>query len=107
KRVTGELAAAGIDARRADSDAAVGGGGGPGVRLPSAPGSLPADRAPGLRPGAAVRRGGMPAVVGRIDDRRLLLDLRAVPPADDSLLTAAGLAASGCRWWRASRRAGT
>jgi hypothetical protein len=39
----------------------------------------------------------MPAVVGRIDDRRLLLDLRAVPPADDSLLTAAVLAASGCR----------
>jgi L-seryl-tRNA(Ser) seleniumtransferase len=97
KRVTGELAAAGIDARRADSDAAVGGGGGPGVRLPSAAVSLPADLAAALRTGAAVRRGRMPAVVGRLDDRRLLLDLRAVPPADDSLLTAAVLAASGCR----------
>src|ERR1019366_7344122 len=32
KRVTGELAAAGIDARRAGSDAAVGGGGGPARR---------------------------------------------------------------------------
>ena len=32
----------------------------------------------------------MPAVVGRIEDGRLLLDLRAVDPADDELLAQAG-----------------
>ncbi len=31
----------------------------------------------------------MPAVVGRIENGRLLLDLRAVSPADDERLTAA------------------
>ncbi|HTP16602.1 MAG TPA: L-seryl-tRNA(Sec) selenium transferase [Streptosporangiaceae bacterium] len=96
-RVSRELAAAGIDARQADSDAAVGGGGGAGVRLASAAVSLPADLAEALRTGAQVRRGTMPAVVGRIDDGRLLLDLRAVPRADDAALTAAVLAASGSR----------
>ena len=96
-RVSRELAAAGIDARQADSDAAVGGGGGAGVRLASAAVSLPAALAEALRTGAQVRRGTMPAVVGRIDDGRLLLDLRAVPRADDAALTAAVLAASGSR----------
>jgi L-seryl-tRNA(Ser) seleniumtransferase len=36
----------------------------------------------------------MPAVVGRIEDGRLLLDLRAVSPADDELLVAAVAAAA-------------
>ena len=47
-----------------------------------------------LRAGPAVRRGAMPAVVGRIEDGRLLLDLRAVAPADDELLVAAVVAAA-------------
>jgi L-seryl-tRNA(Ser) seleniumtransferase len=34
----------------------------------------------------------VPAVVGRIEGGRLLLDLRAVAPADDERLTAAVLA---------------
>jgi L-seryl-tRNA(Ser) seleniumtransferase len=92
-RLAGKLSAAGIDARVVPSTAAVGGGGAPGVELPSAAVSLPAQLAPDLRAGPAVRRGDAPAVVGRIEDGRLLLDLRAVPPADDEQLAAAVLAA--------------
>jgi L-seryl-tRNA(Ser) seleniumtransferase len=95
KRVVGELAAARIDARQVATEAAVGGGGAPGVALPSAAVSLPIDLAGRLRAGDAVRRGRMPAVVGRVDDDRLLLDLRAVAAADDELLTAAVIAAGG------------
>jgi len=88
------LASEGVDCRVVPADAAVGGGGGPGVRLPSAALSLPGRLAPGLRSGGAVRRGAVPAVVGRIDGGRLLLDLRAVAPADDERLAAAVLAAA-------------
>ncbi len=87
------LAGAGVDCRAVPSDAAVGGGGGPGVRLPSAALSLPGRLASGLRSGPAVRRGEVPAVIGRIERGRLLLDLRAVAPADDQRLAAAVLAA--------------
>ena len=88
------LAAAGVDCRVASADAAVGGGGGPGVTLPSAALSLPGPLAVELRAGEAVRRGEVPAVVGRIEGGRLLLDLRAVAPADDERLGAAVLAAA-------------
>ena len=88
------LAAAGVDCQVVTSAAAVGGGGAPGVTLPSAALSLPEQLAAGLRSGAAVRRGEMPAVVGRIEGGRLLLDLRAVAPADDDRLAAAVLAAT-------------
>jgi L-seryl-tRNA(Ser) seleniumtransferase len=88
------LASEGVDCRAVLADAAVGGGGGPGVRLPSAALSLPERLASGLRSGAAVRRGDVPAVVGRIEGGRLLLDLRAVAPADDARLAAAVLAAA-------------
>jgi L-seryl-tRNA(Ser) seleniumtransferase len=90
------LASAGVDCRAVPAAAAVGGGGGPGVTLPSAALSLPERLAGGLRSGAAVRRGDVPAVVGRIEDGRLLLDLRAVAPPDDERLAAAVLAAAGC-----------
>jgi len=93
-RIAAALTAVSIDARAQQSEAAVGGGGAPGVSLPSAAVSLPASFAAGLRAGAAVRRGAMPAVVGRIEDGRLLLDLRAVIPADDERLTAAVRAAA-------------
>jgi L-seryl-tRNA(Ser) seleniumtransferase len=88
------LAAGGVDCRVADADAAVGGGGGPGVTLPSAALSLPEPLAVELRAGEAVRRGDVPAVVGRIEGGRLLLDLRAVAPADDERLGAAVLTAA-------------
>jgi L-seryl-tRNA(Ser) seleniumtransferase len=47
-----------------------------------------------LRSGPAVRRGDMPAVVGRIEGGRLLLDLRSVAPGDDGRLAGAVLAAA-------------
>jgi L-seryl-tRNA(Ser) seleniumtransferase len=92
--LAGRLAGAGVDCRAVPADAAVGGGGGPGVRLPSAALSLPGRLAPELRSGTAVRRGHLPAVIGRIEGGRLLLDLRAVAPADDDRLGAAVLAAA-------------
>ncbi len=67
--------------------AAVGGGGAPGVELPSAAVSLPESY-------AAALRAGTPPVVGRIESGRCLLDLRTVAPEDDALLAAAVLACS-------------
>ena len=84
----------GLDARVVASQAAVGGGGAPGVLLPSAALSLPEDLAVPLRCGAPVSRGEVPAVVGRLDGGRLLLDLRSVAPEDDARLVDAILAAS-------------
>jgi L-seryl-tRNA(Ser) seleniumtransferase len=93
--IAANLRTHGIDARPVASGGAVGGGGAPGVRLPSAAVSLPDSLAIPLRAGDPVRRGQVPAVAGRIEDGRLLLDLRAVMPADDEPLTRAVLAAAG------------
>jgi L-seryl-tRNA(Ser) seleniumtransferase len=93
-RISAALAQAGLDARPVHSQAAVGGGGAPGVPLPSAAVSLPAGLAGPLRAGPAVRSGSVPAVVGRTEDGRLLLDLRAVPASQDHALTAAVTAAA-------------
>ena len=84
----------GLDARAVASQAAVGGGGAPGVLLPSAALSLPEDLAVPLRCGAPVSRGEVAAVVGRLDGGRLLLDLRSVASEDDDRLVDAILAAS-------------
>jgi L-seryl-tRNA(Ser) seleniumtransferase len=94
RRLAGRLSAAGIDARPVPAPGAVGGGGAPGVALPGAAVSVPAALAAALRAGDAVRSGTAPAVVGRLDDGRLLLDLRAVAPADDVTLGGAVLAAA-------------
>ena len=87
ERAVALLAAAGLDARVVPSSAAVGGGGAPGVELPSAAMSLPESLAVPLRCGAL-------AVVGRLEAGRLLLDLRSVPPGQDEPLVAAILAAA-------------
>ncbi len=94
-RVAARLTGAGVDARAVPSAAAVGGGGAPGVPLPSAAVSLPAALTVPLRAGLPVQSGAFPAVVGRVEDGRLLLDLRAVRPDDDDLLASAVLAAAG------------
>jgi L-seryl-tRNA(Ser) seleniumtransferase len=73
------------DAAAIDCVAAVGGGGAPDVELPSAAVSLPESYAAALRTGT-------PAVVGRLEDGRCLLDLRTVAPEDDDALVAAVLA---------------
>ena len=67
------------------SDGAVGGGSGPGVTLPGWAVSLPEAY-------AAALRAGDPAVVGRLEGGRCLLDLRCVLPSDDGALVEAVLA---------------
>ncbi|WP_315902788.1 L-seryl-tRNA(Sec) selenium transferase [Streptomyces salinarius] len=74
-----ELRADGVDARAVGSRATVGGGGAPGVTLPSAALSLPEPYA------TALREGPVP-VVGRLDGGRCLLDLGSVPAEDDRRL---------------------
>jgi L-seryl-tRNA(Ser) seleniumtransferase len=93
ERIACRLSEAGLDAAACRAAGAVGGGGAPGVELPGAAVRLPADLAGPLRSGQPVRSGEVPAVVGRVEDGWLLLDLRAVPAADDAALTAAVLAA--------------
>jgi L-seryl-tRNA(Ser) seleniumtransferase len=94
EKIAARLRAHGIDARAVASEGAVGGGGAPGVPLPSAAVSVPEDMAAGLRAGEPVRRGLVPAVVARTEGGRVLLDLRAVLPQDDEPLSEAVLAAA-------------
>jgi L-seryl-tRNA(Ser) seleniumtransferase len=68
-----------------ESVAAVGGGGAPGVELPSLAISLPESFAVRLRTGAI-------PVVGRVENGRCLLDLRTVRPNQDDDLVAAVIA---------------
>jgi L-seryl-tRNA(Ser) seleniumtransferase len=82
ERLASELSGTGIDVRAVSSAATVGGGGAPGVILPSAALSLPESCA------AALRTGPVP-VVGRLEAGRCLLDLRAVPAEDDERLAEA------------------
>jgi len=70
---------AGTGASVVDSRAAVGGGGAPGVELPSAAIALPESLTHPLRIGE-------PPVVGRVERGRLLLDLIAIDPSDDAVL---------------------
>jgi L-seryl-tRNA(Ser) seleniumtransferase len=79
ERLAHRLRAAGVEAAAGDSDSVVGGGGAPGVVLPSAAVRLAPEYAAALRTGT-------PAVVGRVEQGALLLDLRCVPPADDDAL---------------------
>lgn len=72
----------GIPASVVASQAAVGGGGAPGVALPSVAIALPEHYA------AALRTGDVP-VVGRVEQGRCLLDLRSVEPGQDEALAAA------------------
>ncbi len=67
---------------------AVGGGGAPGVSLPSVAVSLPPSWAAPLRTGE-------PPVVGRVHAGRLLLDLLTVPPEQDDVLVEAVRRAAG------------
>lgn len=87
-RARAEALAAGLaGAAAVDCVAAVGGGGAPGVELPSAAVSLPESYAAALRLGT-------PPVVGRLEGGRCLLDLCTVAPEDDELLAAAVRACS-------------
>jgi L-seryl-tRNA(Ser) seleniumtransferase len=81
-RLAAALRDDGIDATAGPSDGVVGGGGAPGVLLPSAAVTLPASYAAPLRLGD-------PAVVGRVERGVLLLDLRCIPEEHDITLRAA------------------
>ncbi|NDU76509.1 L-seryl-tRNA(Sec) selenium transferase [Actinomadura sp. DSM 109109] len=85
ERLAARLRDAGVDAAAVESESAVGGGGAPGVVLPSAAVSVP-------EPYAARLRRGTPAVMGRVEGGRCLLDLRSVPPDQDGVLAQAMLA---------------
>jgi L-seryl-tRNA(Ser) seleniumtransferase len=84
-RLADSLRRRGIPAEAVEAEATVGGGGAPGVTLPSAAVALPESF-------AAALRAGDPAVLGRLDRGRCLLDLRALPPDADEALAAAVLA---------------
>jgi len=75
-------ALADLGAEAVPTQARVGGGGAPDVVLPSAAVALP-ERF------AAALRAGEPAVLGRLEHGRCLLDLRAIAPEDDAALAAA------------------
>ncbi|MBB6374132.1 L-seryl-tRNA(Ser) seleniumtransferase [Pseudonocardia eucalypti] len=77
--LAGRLRTAGVDAHPKDTEATVGGGGAPGVTLPSAAVALPERYAEALRKTR-------PAVLGHLDGGRCLLDLRTVSPEDDERL---------------------
>jgi L-seryl-tRNA(Ser) seleniumtransferase len=81
-----KLSGAGVPVEVVAADAVVGGGGAPGLRVASWALRLPTGYAEPLRTGD-------PAVLGRIEHDRLLLDLRCVPSTVDSQLLAAVLAA--------------
>lgn len=87
-RLAAALGADGVDVRAVESAATVGGGGAPGVILPSAALSLPETYAVPLRTGRV-------PVVGRLEAGRCLLDLRAVPPEDDERLARAVRSVAG------------
>ena len=78
------LAEQGIDAVAVSCESAVGGGGAPGVSLPSWGISLP-------EPYAAALRLGSPPIVGYVRQGRCVLDLRTVEPTEDAVVLRAVL----------------
>ncbi len=80
--------AAAVGGQVVSSVGAVGGGGAPGVRLEGWAVAVPPSLARPLRTSN-------PAVVGRIERDRLLLDLRCVPPEDDARIAVAVKAVTG------------
>jgi L-seryl-tRNA(Ser) seleniumtransferase len=71
-----------VGAEACATEARVGGGGAPDVVLASAAVALPERY-------AAALRAGNPAVLGRLEHGRCLLDLRAIAPEQDAALAAA------------------
>ncbi|SOD91317.1 L-seryl-tRNA(Sec) selenium transferase [Streptomyces sp. Ag109_G2-15] len=84
-RLVERLRAEGVPAELLRTEAAVGGGGAPGVTLPSAAVGLPAPYGPLLRGGAV-------PVIGRLEHGRCLLDVRTVEPDQEQSVVEAVLA---------------
>jgi L-seryl-tRNA(Ser) seleniumtransferase len=87
----GALRDMGVQCEMIESSATVGAGAFPTATLPSVALALSGDAARW----AAALRAGEPAVVGRVADGRLVLDLRTVPDADADALVTAVVAARG------------
>jgi L-seryl-tRNA(Ser) seleniumtransferase len=83
--IVGKLLAAGIEANVVESSASVGGGAFPTATIPSRAIALSRK----VQEAEKKLRLGEPAVIGRISDGNLLLDLRSVLPREDEALTAA------------------
>ncbi len=79
-----QLAAAGMNASVVEGFSAIGGGSAPGARLPT---RLVAIALPATRLESALRAQ-RPPVIARIENERVLLDLRTVPPEEDDRLAA-------------------
>jgi L-seryl-tRNA(Ser) seleniumtransferase len=90
ERLRDELGQHRIPSQAIETASVVGGGGAPGVELDSWAVVLD----PSL---AAPLRAGEPPVIGRLDQHRLLLDLRCVPPELDMTIGAAIVAATESR----------
>jgi L-seryl-tRNA(Ser) seleniumtransferase len=80
------VGASGHGAQVVETEATVGGGSLPGQVLPSRAVCVPSGAPDAL---LARLRAGSPAVVGRIEHDRVVLDLRSVEPDDDDALAAA------------------
>ncbi len=87
-----QLAVAGVEVNMVNSQSTIGGGSLPGQEQQSIAIAITADREP-IAEVARRFRTGHPGVFGRIEDGRLLLDLRAVLPEQDEQLVDAVLAA--------------
>jgi L-seryl-tRNA(Ser) seleniumtransferase len=83
RRVANALSECGIVASVRATDASVGGGAFPGARIPS---FAVAIETPSADRTEAALRGAPRAVIGRIADGRVLLDLRGIAPDDDAHL---------------------
>ncbi|WP_240723229.1 L-seryl-tRNA(Sec) selenium transferase [Haloactinopolyspora alba] len=84
------LRSEGVPAETIETVGRVGGGGAPGVELPSRGVAVDAALAPMLRTGR-------PPVVGHVERARLVLDLRCVPPEQDDAVRNAVVAAAARR----------
>lgn len=91
RRLAARLRRAGVAAAAVATRAVIGGGTTPDQTLASWAVELPAGTSL-----AARLRVGQPPVIARIDNGRLVADLRAVPPESDGALLAAILAAAEC-----------
>jgi L-seryl-tRNA(Ser) seleniumtransferase len=85
--LTDAVADKGVKAEAVASRAVAGGGSLPGTDIPSWAVAVSHPERSAAEIGRALRRGDLP-VIGRIEDDRLLLDLRTVDPADDPRLAA-------------------
>jgi len=83
--LTARLASSGVRSEIVDGYSTIGGGSAPGSALPTRLVALDSDRAPATAVEATLRRAA-PPVIARIEDGRVVLDLRTIPPGEDELL---------------------